>query len=140
MSYSYSDYYDFARRLAQEAQTNADETLVRNAVSRAYYSCLHGAKEFIEKIDEAVVSDQQTAHEQVWGHFKHKSRTREYVYSVGQELKRWREWADYNDPKKTRPQSLDLVFSRVKVLQDTLRQICMASKKDVQDCWFLHIQ
>jgi hypothetical protein len=134
MAYDYKEYLDLARSLAT-SNTQKVELAKRTVASRAYYSTLHGAIDFITVADGEQISQLLSSHDAVWVHFKRRGPTRNAVWLKAKMLKMWREWADYDDPKKPPPASAADVLTVVGELQALLEQLCN-SQTPVPHCWF----
>lgn len=82
-------------QLAEELSDRNGEEYKRTAISRAYYSAFHHAKNFLEKKGLFYNNREMSVHMLVWQRFEKLGREYRKIYIKGDRLKEKRTKADY---------------------------------------------
>ncbi len=94
MSFDWTDY----ARLAEELRTRHDEASLRSAISRAYYSVFHEARDFLTA-EGIHLSKADSSHKAVWNQYENLGgRSCRAVGLNGKRLNDNRTRADYDNP------------------------------------------
>lgn len=92
--FNWNDYLQFAR----EQAVRQEQSALRSAVSRAYYSAYHHAKLYVRnRLPEVRIQPGLGSHKQLWGVLQETQRTKveRNAGNKGDELRRLRTLADY---------------------------------------------
>ena len=117
------------------------ENIKRLVANRTYYGALHGTRQYLIACEKVAFSQDrvESFHSDVWTRFKDpKWSHRRRVFDASTTLKKFREWADYNDPAKPAPSSVQEVWDGFKELQEALIAV-MGGTDCSQDPWILKV-
>ena len=92
MLFDWNTYKD----LADELRLREDEASKRSAISRLYYSVYWKARISLEKENPHFRVSADNSHAVVWRSFLDKGITKRTIFNNGQQLKKYRQWADYD--------------------------------------------
>jgi len=94
MNFNWEDYLSLARRL-RDQNTNPDESALRSAVSRAFFSAFCKARNFGRDNENLQVRGNVDDYGIVIAHFSKGKRAK--VGTLLGELRQWRNLCDYSD-------------------------------------------
>ncbi|HET6383835.1 MAG TPA: hypothetical protein VFJ58_10625 [Armatimonadota bacterium] len=101
MSFDWKGYLAIAQAMAQLGNSPTNEPHYRTAVSRAYYYAFNNAVLRLESREPNAKIERKYrgpgAHSIVWSRFGSLGSTGRRIADAGNSLKRWREWADYEE-------------------------------------------
>jgi len=92
MPFNWADY----GRLAEELRTRGDEASLRTAISRAYYSVFHEARDYL-LAEGFPLSTSDSSHKVVWNGYRNLGGSCRAVGVNGDRLHSNRRQADYDD-------------------------------------------
>jgi uncharacterized protein (UPF0332 family) len=93
MPFDWGNYY----ALAESLRTSPEESCLRSAISRVYYSVYCQARNLLIEEWDLVIRDTESAHSKVWRFYREKGGTFAAIGRTGTKLFANRVNADYDD-------------------------------------------
>lgn len=122
MPFDWSDY----ARLAEELKTRGDEASLRTAISRAYYSVYHQARDYL--LAQGIqLSRTDSSHKVVWNGYKVLGGSCRAVGVNGERLNDNRTQADYDNEVRNIERLVEETFRTAEYILVYLEQ-CKSSR------------